>query len=535
MNRRDVLLAGGVTGATMISGCSSVGERSGKTTEGDDASDGAETGVKDTSTGSGEPDPPTFEITEFDSDERVAYDDVLEVDTMVTNTGGKLGDDTVTLEFSGTVIDTGEVSLEPEETVRTMFTLDAAAHNSGVHEIEVSTADDVERRSVTIEREPEPAAFDIDNVRLPSEVNHDESIDIVVAVTNVGERPGEDTMTVSFAGTEVSRRSIEADAGAMTEIDVSVGAERTEHGVHVVEVRTSNDATSSTITVENPNPWRKETLTVGLEQRVPARHDIHDIVRDALEYWDVYASNFTEFDVSYEFRANAGDPDIMIVLVEEIDRCGEHTGNIAGCAPLVRGRAPETAEVRIVEGYRPEWLTSTLKHELGHTLGLTHDDEPAHIMSNEIEDRIPNYDIRIEAVERYADSIGPFGDGTRSWSAAIDAWSDQDLIATEEYAVDAYNELGKAKTQIDRSKNLVDGLKDETDAMSLLSESHTRIDTLQSAADEAIDMAREARNGNYGAAEDHRNRANEYLDESNSFEFESPSELAFALGFRRQD
>jgi len=56
-----------------------------------------------------------------------------------------------------------------------------------------------------------------------------------------------------------------------------------------VEATTGDDSITNSLTVENPNPYGKETLIVTLEQETPARHDIRGIITDALNYWDQHS------------------------------------------------------------------------------------------------------------------------------------------------------------------------------------------------------------------------------------------------------
>jgi hypothetical protein len=50
-------------------------------------------------------------------------------------------------------------------------------------------------------------------------------------------------------------------------------------------------------------------------------------------------------------------------------------------------------------------LTKVAKHEIGHTLGLGHDDEPQEVMSDDHRDRVPNYETRIRIFNNYRGAV----------------------------------------------------------------------------------------------------------------------------------
>ncbi|XVH31281.1 hypothetical protein ACNS7O_12925 [Haloferacaceae archaeon DSL9] len=175
-------------------------------------------------------------------------------------------------------------------------------------------------------------------------------------------------------------------------------------------------------------PWGTDPVGVGVTQDVPARRGFVGLVQRALDYWEGHSERYAGYPVTYRLRPNATDSAIDVTLVDGIDVCGEtdHDGTIVGCAPLVRGRPPAPTTVRIADGYDDERTLGTIKHELGHTLGLTHDDEPRHIMSEDIADRIPDYDRRRAAFDRYAAGVALGNRGTKRWNEGVARWNDDD-------------------------------------------------------------------------------------------------------------
>lgn len=144
--------------------------------------------------------------------------------------------------------------------------------------------------------------------------------------------------------------------------------------------------------VDSDNPYHAETLVVGVENPDMNQHS-GDVITNALEYWESEntSDQYAGYPIDYDFRPNADDPDVVVRWVEDIEECGYHDTTVAvGCAPIVTETStlPEPATIRVETG-RPEKETvETLKHEVGHTLGLDHDDEPQEIMSIENESNL---------------------------------------------------------------------------------------------------------------------------------------------------
>lgn len=136
------------------------------------------------------------------------------------------------------------------------------------------------------------------------------------------------------------------------------------------------------------NPYGKQKLTVQLSQQSESQYDAFVLTRQALDYWEEYSEKFAGYPIIYNLSRNHDTPDVLIRFVDSIEECGSDSTdnkNITGCADLVKDVdliiTPVTAHVITGRG-RDETLR-TLIHEIGHTLGLTHHDEPANFMSND--------------------------------------------------------------------------------------------------------------------------------------------------------
>ena len=136
---------------------------------------------------------------------------------------------------------------------------------------------------------------------------------------------------------------------------------------------------------DRSNPYGQEELAVQLSQEAELQHDAFAVTRDALDYWEHYSVKFAGYPITYDLSYHHDSPVVRIRFVESIEECGAASADettITGCAGVVKDvdvlMIPVT--VRITTGRERNDVLRTLIHEIGHTLGLTHDDEPANFM-----------------------------------------------------------------------------------------------------------------------------------------------------------
>lgn len=130
------------------------------------------------------------------------------------------------------------------------------------------------------------------------------------------------------------------------------------------------------------NPWREAELTVAVDGSADPDRDYEPLVREALDYWEQNADRYAGYPIRFQVVRNAEDPDMTVRFVDAIDACGseEHT---AGCAPVLTSpmQVDRPVDVRVRTEFSDASTVQVLKHEFGHTLGLTHDDEPQSVMA----------------------------------------------------------------------------------------------------------------------------------------------------------
>jgi hypothetical protein len=166
---------------------------------------------------------------------------------------------------------------------------------------------------------------------------------------------------------------------------------------------------------DSGHPWRGETLTVGVVDPTASDRDLAALVRNAAAYWDRHADEYAGYGVTFDVRPNASNPDVRVVYSPDTRRCDDGDDDPElGCAPVIDTGDDPTQPVRveITPGYSDPTTTRVIKHELGHVLGLDHDDQPQSVMAAELDaTRLPTPN----ATER------PLPWGDRNLSVYVDA------------------------------------------------------------------------------------------------------------------
>lgn len=140
--------------------------------------------------------------------------------------------------------------------------------------------------------------------------------------------------------------------------------------------------------IDSDNPYGKEQLVVsstydGVEE---GKHNAE--IQAALRFWERDSEQYAGYDVDYVYHPDATDPDVELTFVSSMSMCGyTWDPETLGCAPVVteEWQTSGTIEIEIEDGWDSSSTELIVKHELGHTLGLTHDDDPYRVMKGTID------------------------------------------------------------------------------------------------------------------------------------------------------
>ncbi|WP_255168481.1 matrixin family metalloprotease [Natrononativus amylolyticus] len=166
------------------------------------------------------------------------------------------------------------------------------------------------------------------------------------------------------------------------------GIEETNNNGTETPVTTSsetNDSDSNPEPQVHPdNPYEKESLTIAVDNNEVERDKMY-LINESLEYWENNSETYAGYPIEYNLQPDSENPDVKITWTDNLGSCGGSLDRIAiGCAPIVNESVPDTVSITVETGYTDNTTRTVLKHELGHTLGLDHDDEPQEIMSETV-------------------------------------------------------------------------------------------------------------------------------------------------------
>lgn len=141
----------------------------------------------------------------------------------------------------------------------------------------------------------------------------------------------------------------------------------------------SGDADTSVAPAESAaaaNPWKSDLVTVTVVDETSLDRDWAPVVTDAVGYWNGNMSA-----LGYEGRlvyTGGRDADVTIRVVDDVGECDGVTDPL-GCAPVyngigtaVDGDQRDEQDIKITGHLQNNVTSDLLKHELGHTLGVTH-------------------------------------------------------------------------------------------------------------------------------------------------------------------
>lgn len=145
----------------------------------------------------------------------------------------------------------------------------------------------------------------------------------------------------------------------------------------------AEDRSSPVATAEpSVSPWGENPVTVAIHQPANDSRNYAPLVRDALRYWEEESRRYAGYSVRYRLEPNASNPDIVVRFVDNVEACAT-IEEVAGCAPRITDPAQTDRPVgiQVRSGLSNESTRLVVKHELGHTLGLDHEDEPNEVMA----------------------------------------------------------------------------------------------------------------------------------------------------------
>jgi len=293
------------------------------------------------------------------------------------------------------------------------------------------------------------------------------------------------------------------------------------------------------------HPLAGGTTRVTVRNRSTTDHDVERNAWEALTFWEANDYEFLEFEFAFELVES--DPDLVVSYEDTPAGCRDVDGYselVMGCAPLVRADTePQTPiPITVVAGNRPYGeIKITAQHEVGHTLGLGHDDEPRRVMSNQPEDRIPLYDTRVAIWDQVVAAQTESAEAIDRFDAGSDAWENHDYTGASGLFEEAYQRFEDARALFADGQQQTTAFEREGSTETVdLTGLRDRLDRIGQRLDLAVSFAELMSKAAAAAAKEDHQRANSYRRDANDDirafnEVEPPQirEIAVALGLVR--
>lgn len=132
------------------------------------------------------------------------------------------------------------------------------------------------------------------------------------------------------------------------------------------------------------NPWGKSPVTVAVSAG-GIDESVRPSLAEALSFWESNLDETEYSELTFQIINDTDEADVVVEVTEELSMCGDRLEpQNVGCAPYPGPDGFDgQATVNMEAGYTAESRVAILKHEFGHTLGLTHD-APVDIMNPEL-------------------------------------------------------------------------------------------------------------------------------------------------------
>ena len=218
-----------------------------------------------------EGDSPAFTVSDrSQSASTVTVGTTVDVSATVTNVGGETGSQRAVLAVDGSVTDSEDLSLAPDESARTAFAIDTNDLGPGTYTYSISTENDSEGGSLTVERddgdtnesdnETENDETDIDTPTpsfVISEfrpanpvVTQGDPLNVTATVENDGGREGTQRVRLLVDGGAVTEESVTLSTGESATLPLSAETESLAVGDHVIGLATDDDRRAGTLRVQ---------------------------------------------------------------------------------------------------------------------------------------------------------------------------------------------------------------------------------------------------------------------------------------------
>jgi len=230
---------------------------------------------------------------------------------------------------------------------------------------------------------PQPN-LEIDSITVREEVDFNSTQQGEIKVSNAGDAAGNSTLSVQLGDRVILTESVDLQPNQTATYSYESQRLRVAEGDYSVKANLDNDREIALFQVDHPSIYGKTNVSLYVDSSQIDRN-ISSIIDNSTAFWEDHAEQTAGYPIEYQRVENIGAAD-QILRYESVAECGDHNlTDYNGCADRPDGDVGQlTISGSVEQNLSDPYLQETTTHELGHMLGLTHDDPPDYVMETNL-------------------------------------------------------------------------------------------------------------------------------------------------------